>query len=132
MSAEFELRREPPRMMPSGRATHILVRESQAVGLRELADGTRVTQAQYLREAVVDLLAKYRVRNPDRWWSMGGAPAGHLVSIVFRLDASLMAGLAELANRTRIRRSELVREAVADLLEKYAARGWVSSLGRKP
>ena len=41
-------------------ATHVLVPMSIAEQLRELARKTRVTQSEYLREAVTDLLAKYQ------------------------------------------------------------------------
>ncbi|HEY3449848.1 MAG TPA: ribbon-helix-helix domain-containing protein [Myxococcales bacterium] len=41
-------------------ATHVLVPVSIAERLRELARKTRVTQSEYLREAVADLLAKYQ------------------------------------------------------------------------
>jgi predicted DNA-binding protein len=40
-------------------ATHVLVPMSVAERLRELAKKTRVTQSEYLREAVSDLLKKY-------------------------------------------------------------------------
>ena len=40
-------------------ATHVLVPNSVAERLRELAKKTRVTQSEYLREAVSDLLKKY-------------------------------------------------------------------------
>ncbi|MGC4113480.1 MAG: ribbon-helix-helix domain-containing protein [Myxococcales bacterium] len=41
-------------------ATHVLVPVSIAERLRELARKTRVTQSEYLREAVADLLVKYQ------------------------------------------------------------------------
>jgi len=40
-------------------ATHVLVPASLAERLRELSRRTRVTQSEYLREAVADLLRKY-------------------------------------------------------------------------
>lgn len=40
-------------------ATHVLVPMTVAERLRELAKTTRVTQSEYLREAVEDLLKKY-------------------------------------------------------------------------
>lgn len=41
-------------------ATHVLIPMEVAQKLRELAKKTRVTQSEYLREAVNDLLGKYR------------------------------------------------------------------------
>lgn len=41
-------------------STHVLVGEDQVEKLRELSRRTRVAQSEYLREAVDDLLAKYR------------------------------------------------------------------------
>ena len=40
-------------------ATHVLVPMSVAEQLRSLSRRTRVTQSEYLREAVADLLRKY-------------------------------------------------------------------------
>lgn len=42
-------------------ATHVLVPMTVAERLRDLAKKTRVTQSEYLREAVADLLRKYEV-----------------------------------------------------------------------
>jgi len=42
-------------------ATHVLIPAPVAERLRELAKKTRVTQSEYLREAVVDLLRKYEL-----------------------------------------------------------------------
>jgi hypothetical protein len=41
-------------------STHVLVTHEQIDRLRELSKRTRVAQSEYLREAVDDLLAKYR------------------------------------------------------------------------
>jgi hypothetical protein len=41
-------------------STHVLVGEDQVEALRELSRKTRVAQSEYLREAVEDLLTKYR------------------------------------------------------------------------
>lgn len=40
-------------------ATHVLIPVTVAERLRELSRQTRVTQSEYLREAVSDLLVKY-------------------------------------------------------------------------
>jgi hypothetical protein len=40
-------------------ATHVLIPVTIAERLRELSKNTRVTQSEYLREAVADLLVKY-------------------------------------------------------------------------
>ncbi len=45
-------------------ATHVLVPNEVAERLRELAKKTRVTQSEYLREAVADLLRKYPTAEP--------------------------------------------------------------------
>lgn len=42
-----------------------------------------------------------------------------LVSLVFKVPKHKLARLQELAKRTRIRQSEYLREAIADLLAKY-------------
>jgi Ribbon-helix-helix domain len=42
-------------------ATHVLIPVTIAERLRELSRQTRVTQSEYLREAVVDLLVKYEL-----------------------------------------------------------------------
>jgi predicted DNA-binding protein len=44
-------------------ATHVLVPVSVAEKLRDLSRKTRVTQSEYLREAVQDLLRKYGAAN---------------------------------------------------------------------
>jgi predicted DNA-binding protein len=44
-------------------ATHVLVPVTVAEKLRDLARKTRVTQSEYLREAVQDLLKKYGAAN---------------------------------------------------------------------
>ncbi len=41
-------------------STHVLVEQGQVDQLRSLAKRTRVAQSEYLREAVDDLLNKYR------------------------------------------------------------------------
>lgn len=42
-----------------------------------------------------------------------------LTSLVFRIPRKRLDALRELSKRTRIRQSEYLREAIADLLEKY-------------
>lgn len=46
-------------------STHVLVPELQAEQLRELSRKTRVAQSEYLREAVDDLLGKYKKLPPE-------------------------------------------------------------------
>jgi hypothetical protein len=43
-----------------------------------------------------------------------------LTSVVFRLDREKLDALKDLSRSTRIRQSEYLREAIADLLEKYS------------
>ncbi len=45
-------------------ATHVLIPMEIAQKLRDLAKQTRVTQSEYLREAVNDLLGKYQPDQP--------------------------------------------------------------------
>jgi hypothetical protein len=47
-------------------STHVLVEENQVEKLRELSKRTRIAQSEYLREAVDDLLAKYRKEEEER------------------------------------------------------------------
>jgi len=47
------------RRMEEEVATHVLVSVDIAEELRSLSRRTRVTQSEYLREAVLDLLRKY-------------------------------------------------------------------------
>lgn len=42
-----------------------------------------------------------------------------LLSVVFRLERRRLAAVKELAEKTRIRQSEYLREAIADLLKKH-------------
>jgi|GEM_PF-1491769 len=42
-----------------------------------------------------------------------------LLSVVFRLNETKLHSLKQLAQKTRIRQSEYLREAIADLLSKY-------------
>lgn len=41
-------------------STHVLVTQDQVERLRELSKRTRIAQSEYLREAVDDLLSKYK------------------------------------------------------------------------
>ena len=45
-----------------------------------------------------------------------------LLSVVFRLNELKLRSLKQLAQKTRIRQSEYLREAIADLLSKYGDR----------
>jgi hypothetical protein len=45
--------------------------------------------------------------------------ASRLTSMVFRLPRHRLEALRELSRTTRIRQSEYLREAIADLLDKY-------------
>lgn len=46
-----------------------------------------------------------------------------LTSMVFRLQKDRLEALKELSRSTRIRQSEYLREAIADLLQKYDGPG---------
>ncbi len=56
----------------------------------------------------IDALAGTAVQNPNR-----------LEPMLIRLPPSFAAELRNLARRTRVRQSDYLREAVADLLAKY-------------
>ncbi|HCF59529.1 MAG TPA: hypothetical protein DFS52_16240 [Myxococcales bacterium] len=43
-----------------------------------------------------------------------------LISLVFRIPRSKLQALKGLSTRTRVRQSEYLREAIEDLLAKYA------------
>ncbi len=43
-------------------STHVLVAEDQFEKLKELSRRTRIAQSEYLREAVDDLLEKYKTK----------------------------------------------------------------------
>jgi hypothetical protein len=47
-------------------STHVLVDARQLERLRALARRTRISQSEYLREAVDNLLAKYEGKEPKR------------------------------------------------------------------
>ncbi len=47
-------------------------------------------------------------------------PQSRLSSVVFRLDRERLAQLKSLSRGTRVRQSEYLREAISDLLVKYA------------
>lgn len=119
-AAESETqRRAVPRTIRSGRrATHVLVERYISDGLRHLSHVTRVTQAQYLREAVRDLLKKHAHRIVPVVDYHREAD-DELVSVVFRVHSEDMAELIDLADRTRVRQSEYLREAIVDLLRKH-------------
>jgi len=57
-------------------ATHVLVPVDIAERLRLLARKTRITQSEYLREAVSDLLAKYQAALADAEPSNGDGTNG--------------------------------------------------------
>lgn len=56
-------------------ATHVLVPVSTAEKLRELSRKTRITQSEFLREAVEDLLKKYGAEQSSE------APSGPLEAV---------------------------------------------------
>ena len=57
-------------------ATHVLVPMSVAERLKDLAKKTRVTQSEYLREAVADLLKKYQQEQERAAAAAAGASEG--------------------------------------------------------
>lgn len=109
---------EPVRMAWGDRSTHVLVEQYLLDGLRLLSERTRVTQSQYMRQAVADVLAKHEA-SPMPLVGYHERVTDRLVSIVFRLDTQMMGHLVEMAKRTRVRQSEYLREAIVDLLRRY-------------
>ena len=64
-TAAVDTNTEMPRAMRADEttevvSTHVLVEEDKVEKLRELSRRTRVAQSEYLREAVDDLLTKYK------------------------------------------------------------------------
>lgn len=102
------------------RATHVLVPSDLVEALRLLSRQTRVSQAEYLREAVADLLAKHRGRTVPLQWPTPDANDGDLRSVVFRAEEDVLSRVGELAAVTRVRPSEYLREAIWDVVAKYA------------
>lgn len=104
-------------------STHVLVPSSWVQALRNLARTTRVFQSDYLREVVAYLLTTYGGETPTA--QPLAAPATsegeQLVSVVFRLDPTDLESLRAISKRTRIRRSEYLREGLWVILTKYGA-----------
>ena len=57
-------------------ATHVLIPVSTAEKLRALSKKTRITQSEFLREAVEDLLRKYGIRDLDELAAPRSAEGG--------------------------------------------------------
>lgn len=103
------------------RLVSVVGRYSEAAlkALRSLAQNTRVLQSIYLREAIDDLLLKYRgldclpPRSPA--WPEPYRSTHVMVSVAAKDE------LDEVHRRHRIQQSELLRDALADLLVKYQA-----------
>lgn len=109
----------PADTAPTRKSTHVMLSATMLEGLDALVQRTRVRQSRLMREAVDDLLARYV--NGVRLSPLPRLPPLESTrSLVFRLDVSALESLRALAKRTRIAQSELVREAVADLLAKHA------------
>lgn len=106
------------------RPHHIYITASMRDGLAALHARTRITLAHYMREAVDDLLARYQSgarADPLPTPSPGALNA----QCIIRLRPEQSAELKKLVERTRIRESVLLREALDDLLEKYKLPGAV-------
>lgn len=102
------------------KSTHVLVPALLYSALHELRTRTRVRQSTYMREAVADLLARYA--SGVRQSPLPALPElVEVRSLVFRVDSDHLTTLRQLAATTRIRQSELLREAVVDLLVKHDA-----------
>lgn len=104
-------------------STHVLVPSSWVQALRNLARATRVFQSDYLREVVAYLLTTHGGEAPASPSLVApAAPQGEqLVSVVFRLDLVDLESLRAISKRTRIRRSEYLREGLWALLTKHGA-----------
>lgn len=101
------------------RSTHFMVPEAMSEKLRLLSRLTRIHQAEYVREALRDGLAKYG----ESGAALDGMEPvkGRLLSIVPRVPPESLKQLKALAHRTRIRESEWWRIFMADMLGKYSA-----------
>jgi predicted DNA-binding protein len=114
----------PPELRPRRRramtATHFLLPREIYRSLNVLCRRTRVTQADYVREALNNLLAKYSGNQSLDASPAEAEPAMVLRSVVVRIERAQNNKLNELAKQTRVRRSEHLREAISDLLERYS------------
>lgn len=101
-------------------STHFMVPEAMSEKLRLLSRLTRIRQADYIREALRDGLAKYDAAGAAL---DGMEPVkGRLLSIVPRVPPESLKQLKGLARRTRVRESEWWRIFMADMLGKYSAK----------
>lgn len=97
-------------------ATHVMVTVEMRSALRSLSSNVRCHQSVLLRDAVGDLLKKYESPRPSAMVAARDGWRDADRSIVFRLKPAMLSAVQLLARRTRIRQSELLREAIGDLL----------------
>lgn len=114
--------KKPEPLLPKVKqvATHVLVTDETRRELRALSSRTRRQQSVLLRDAVKELLEKYETPRPVDLISQRETWRDADRSVVFRLKQSQLVAVQDLARRTRIRQSELLREAINDLLRSAA------------
>jgi hypothetical protein len=99
-------------------ATHALIPHDWREGLRAVMARTGTPQSQLVTAAVGSLLARAA---PGITPDTPPLPRGSLVALVARIPAEHQQALHALAQRTRVRYSEWLRQAVADVLRAHGA-----------
>jgi predicted DNA-binding protein len=94
--------------------THVLVTYETKQRLDQFCLTKHRTQADVLREATDKLIVKHQKPVTYNGWD-SGLPKN--VSIVFRLTRKQLLSVRAISQRTRVSRSVLFREAIADILE---------------
>lgn len=114
--------KKPEPLLPKVKqvATHVLVTDETRRELRALSSRTCRHQSDLLRHAVDDLLVKHDSPRPVDLVTRRETWRDADRSIVFRLWPAQLTAVQVLARRTRIRQSELLREAINDLLRSAA------------
>ena len=103
--------------MAEVKGIHVLVPGSYVAKLRQLAHNTRIHQSEYLREFINDLLAKHQ--NTIAAGPGPVLPDEPSANLVFRISPTMKTQLDALTEKTRIRQSEWLREALHYGLAKY-------------
>jgi len=99
-------------------ATHALIPRPWRDALNGVVAATGTPQRELVEDAVFALLARAEAGFiPDT----PPMPRGSLVALVARIPAEQQAALHALADRTRIRYSEWLRQAVVDVLRAHEA-----------
>lgn len=99
-------------------ATHALIPREWRESLGRIAEATGTVQSRLVADAALLVLGRARTGfTPDT----PPMPKGGLVALVVRIPADQQRALHALAERTRIRYSEWLRQAVVDVLREHGA-----------